>query len=510
MAIALAGYVLSAGTPRLLATMPDDAAYFFQIAARASAGEGLTFDGINPTNGFQPLWLAVLVLAHAICRGAPEAMLRVFLLLQIALLTTAAVLTNGLVSRFFSRPVAFLTTVVFVFAVFVPAVNGMESALLVTTLAVAAAYAGRRSGLGLDGLRPHFVLGVLLGTVVLARLDAVFVPAVAACGYVARIVAGRDTRRDDARRLACMAGGVALVVGPYLAFNLASFGAAMPISGTLKSSFPAISFSGSLPSELDRRARVALVLAAAYLVWFAVRSRELRKDPSGRLPYQRLVAVAAGAVLLHFLHTILFMEWAVFYWHFIPYALVATAIASEPLQLALRVTPAALRVGACVSLVGAVLVLESLRVIRTLDHPLDRSWSVAAYDAARWARRSTPEGAVFAMSDCGNFGYYSSRRTINLDGLVNSFDYQRVLRDRDLGAYLARCGAGYIAHHAFWNRPDILSGAYEPIRLSYRSRLYDAYSDEVVVTAADEVYRSRPYFDGPYETVFLVWKLPVR
>jgi hypothetical protein len=28
-----------------------------------------------------------------------------------------------------------------------------------------------------------------------------------------------------------------------------------------------------------------------------------------------------------------------------------------------------------------------------------------------------------------------------------------------------------------------------------------------VLRRSDEVYRSRPYFDGPYETVFIVWRI---
>ena len=90
---------------------------------------------------------------------------------------------------------------------------------------------------------------------------------------------------------------------------------------------------------------------------------------------------------------------------------------------------------------------------------------------------------------------------------MNGLAYQRALRDRELGEYLAKLGVAYYVQHAFWNRPDIVAGAYEELRMSFRSHLHEADSDEIVVHRSDEVYRSRPYFDGPYETVFLVWKL---
>jgi hypothetical protein len=41
--------------------LPDDAYYYFQIARNAAAGHGVSLDGIHLTNGFHPLWMAILV-----------------------------------------------------------------------------------------------------------------------------------------------------------------------------------------------------------------------------------------------------------------------------------------------------------------------------------------------------------------------------------------------------------------------------------------------------------------
>jgi hypothetical protein len=35
----------------------DDAYYYFKVAQNISEGKGSTFDGINPTNGYHPLWI---------------------------------------------------------------------------------------------------------------------------------------------------------------------------------------------------------------------------------------------------------------------------------------------------------------------------------------------------------------------------------------------------------------------------------------------------------------------
>ena len=39
----------------------DDAYYYFKIASNITQGFGITFDTINPTNGFHPLWMLVLL-----------------------------------------------------------------------------------------------------------------------------------------------------------------------------------------------------------------------------------------------------------------------------------------------------------------------------------------------------------------------------------------------------------------------------------------------------------------
>jgi hypothetical protein len=47
----------------------DDAFYYLVIARNVAAGHGFTMDQISPTNGFQPLWLWLLVPVAWLCGG---------------------------------------------------------------------------------------------------------------------------------------------------------------------------------------------------------------------------------------------------------------------------------------------------------------------------------------------------------------------------------------------------------------------------------------------------------
>jgi hypothetical protein len=513
-------FVALVGFDRVLTLMPDDAAYYYKIAENASEGKGLTFDGINRTNGFQPMWLAALVPLYRAYHGAPETMSRVILVLQTAILAAAALLLSATLARFFSRRTVIVSLLLFLFFVFVPAANGMESAVLVFFLALAFYAGARMAEAGGRDPKRELLLGVLLGFVVLARLDMIFLPLVAAAASLLSALGGRGERRARLAGTLCLGAGVTAVVLPYLVYNKMSFGAVMPISGLLKSSFPRLSDPAPALSSLGKRALAGLVIAAVYAAYSIARLGRARSvgDAAGRAAgrvgttsrlrfYRSAMTVTACAILLHFLHTIFFMKWAVFNWHYVPYILFGAVAVCEPVDRFLAPAGAKGRRALYWIAIAAIVAVGGVSVLRIVDRPYDRDWGQAAYAAALWARDNTNANAVFAMKDAGNFSYFSERRVVNLDGVVNNLEYQAALRERNLRAYLAIKGVDYLVQHAFWDRPDVTRGEYDSLAVSYRSHRYECDSDSLVLRRSDEVYRSRPYFDGPYETVFIVWRI---
>src|SRR5258708_25102883 len=121
---------LQGGLPDL-SVYADDLFYYLVIAARVLAGEGFSFDGIATTNGFHPLWMAVLLAIGAV---VPPRSLAFFVVLQavLALLTLAAALgcyrmLRGIFG--FATPAALTATLFVSFNLLWIAATGMESAL---------------------------------------------------------------------------------------------------------------------------------------------------------------------------------------------------------------------------------------------------------------------------------------------------------------------------------------------------------------------------------------------
>lgn len=86
----------------------DDAYYYFKVAQNITEGHGVTFDGINPTNGYHPLWMIVCIPIFALARFDVILPLRVMLMVMAVLDAATAVLIYRLVKNNLSHAVAIL------------------------------------------------------------------------------------------------------------------------------------------------------------------------------------------------------------------------------------------------------------------------------------------------------------------------------------------------------------------------------------------------------------------
>jgi hypothetical protein len=78
---------------------------------------------------------------------------------------------------------------------------------------------------------------------------------------------------------------------------------------------------------------------------------------------------------------------------------------------------------------------------------------VARYNAALWIAENSPSEAVFASWNAGQLGFFSDRRFINLDGVINNVDYyERVLRGSvPLADYLVENEVDYIVDYSIYH-----------------------------------------------------------
>ncbi len=86
----------------------DDAYYYFKVAQNISEGLGSTFDGINMTNGYHPLWMLVCIPIFAFARFDVILPLRILVMVIAVLNAVTAILIYRLVKSNLSHAPAML------------------------------------------------------------------------------------------------------------------------------------------------------------------------------------------------------------------------------------------------------------------------------------------------------------------------------------------------------------------------------------------------------------------
>ncbi|MEZ0395261.1 MAG: hypothetical protein ABWK53_02330 [Anaerolineales bacterium] len=173
----------------------DDAFYYFKVAENLVSGRGLTFDGLNPTNGFHPLWMLICLPVFSLARFDLILPLRLLVVVASLLQAGTGILLARWLRRTLSEGTAGLAAVVWVFA---PAIHGvvaqqgLESAVNALTLVWLLYLA---TAAQTEALTPRrlALIGLAGGLAVLARLDNIFL-ALILCAWAVLAPYGRFLR----------------------------------------------------------------------------------------------------------------------------------------------------------------------------------------------------------------------------------------------------------------------------------------------------------------------------
>jgi hypothetical protein len=158
----------------------DDAYYYFKVAQNISEGHGSTFDGIDVTNGYHPLWMLVCIPIFALARFDLILPLRILLLVMSGLSVATGILLYRLVGKIFIPALGAAAALFWVFNHHVFATlyqNGLESgiAAFFVVLLIYKLYEFERSWRKEQiSKRPIMVLAVIAMLTMFSRLDLVF------------------------------------------------------------------------------------------------------------------------------------------------------------------------------------------------------------------------------------------------------------------------------------------------------------------------------------------------
>lgn len=408
--------------------IPDDVFFYLEIADRIVDGEGSTFSGLMPTNGYHPLWMGINVGLRALVGEDPSARVSA-LLIATAIGNLAAVALAWRLTRQLGLSLFLVPVLIAAYT----AANHLGSELHLSLPLLIASVSLTLTLANHPSRRPHhlFGLGLLLGLAALARLDNAF--CLAALGLA--VLDWRGPRPTLLRDAALLGLGGALVLGPYFAWNLSSFGHLVPISGAMKSGLAAL--DGPTPAKMGSQGLLLFALCIFAPLYFWQRARRNAPGSPERRSAVIVFAFALGA-LAHALY-VLFMGQAVWTWYFatelITASLFVTALFDRLLGAldpeGARSLPARLRrlAGpATVALCAAILALVFVKYLRVDPGP---RWYE---EAAAWIDREVPQGgAVVTTNSPGGLAFFAARPIMALDGLTGDFAWHE--RAASVGLY---------------------------------------------------------------------------
>ncbi|MCP5026039.1 MAG: hypothetical protein GY929_07105 [Actinomycetia bacterium] len=435
----------------------DDAWYYAQVAANVADGNGSTFDGINTTNGYHPLWLLFSVPFFAFGLSGVAAM-RVLLGVQLlgwalviglvaTIVRVAGIDSIGRLDRAEHRRVTRTATVALAIVGLTPMItktfaNGMESGLVGPIHALLLLTAVGCRGRLIDAPRgTRWILGALFALVVLARTDGTMI--VLAAGLWSLPDLWPLSVERIRRALPVFAPSVVALMA-FMAGNLALVGHPLQVSGEIK----------RVALTTPRFALLAVfVLGAGWVLRAGRRASARTPDRFLRTHaiWSRSAFHLAGAVLqVGYYVTLSAQQWL---WYFAPLILHAVLLAvavitdfSEEAEIEGRTAtrPTARFVG--IALVVGLLAGALFQTSRFTDPNLG-SIQLANREAAEWVSANLPDDAVLSAWDAGVLGYFAEQPVVNLDGVINSYEYLDALNQGTTATFLAENDVTWVINH---------------------------------------------------------------
>ena len=466
----------------------DDSFYYFQIARNLAEGKFSTFDGgITRTNGYHPLWVLLIAPFYWVFDAQTALFaIKVFEILLIAgavaLIAVAARLARlPWILLFAALPMLYQNPSLFA---------GFEAAaalFLLGLLVLATCLFARNPE------RWKWTVAAVAFLLPWVRLEYIAI-SLTSMGALCLLEWSWKTKPSGersegfTRSLPTLTAfvpflGATAGILAYFAWNGLLFGGITPVSGAFKRLWSQQKWDAEGGYSLSRNFHEVLQIPAfgaelawalgicvcLPLIWWAARGSRGRTD---RLLAGFLVPVfgLAAGHLAKFAQTVLTVDphWGAAVWYFVPAYLMTALLVPVGCYVLLRLVPIfvgpplgpwlsrGIIAAGVVALWTQVDVHRPFRFFEQASERLTFGWVIQNYMGAQVMNSVLPADSVVGSHDAGVIGYFSSVPVVNLDGLVNSYDYLRAVRDGDAASNVRRYGITHfgITHFANTQRSD--------------------------------------------------------
>lgn len=434
--------------------LPDDAFYYFEIARNITLGLGSTFDGINLTNGYHPLWMLMILPLFAIfSAGGTLDTLPIYLSLgmSVVLNVGTALILLRILTHITKSPLIRASALALCLLnpfMFFETVNGLETSvalLLLSAFMLAALRAQER-----ETKAAYILVTVVAGLMILARMDLAFYFA----AYLVWLLVTLGFK-SSIRQVLLMGVGATLICLPWFIWNYATFqmiftsasNANTLINHVLvaQDNGPGlwVQIKGALYLLVYHGKEALLRTGAPWLLFallgaaagFMARKEWMIASLRRNLPL--LLALFGGFVVLFFVNAgIRFTGRA---WYFISFNIFVMLAAAWTLDAVLSKKQRLVAVVVLSLLVSGTFVLGWKTTLK--DQFINQR---AMFSMAGWMNENLPHTANVGVFNAGVQGYFAHATVINLDALVNNAAYE-AMKEHKLWSYIEDENIEYIS-----------------------------------------------------------------
>jgi hypothetical protein len=417
----------------------DDSFYYIKTAENLGRSGFASFDGINPTNGYHPLYLWVLVLLSKFHQLVGFAGIRPIIVLHAVLVSGAVLSVISIMSKcgisLFWRMLAVVSTLGAVGFVDV----GVEAALFLMCVWSLVALLVKASPLASAKWTERALITAFACLVCLARTDAILLI------FFFLVPPILQTNESRARWLELRQVATTIVLPSIMVFTLYSgynyygHGHLQSVSASLKVHWPGTFATGWLwQSILGIKARFFIVVSVSIVFLSLILERRVKYGFD--MNVLRVTSLMVAMNLWSLVYCAILMFFAaggIAQWYFsLPLSISVLTICFTGFLLWDKAQRSMSLSSKTVSVLALLLTAAALVFYVSRRFTLPQRGPQLA--VAAFLREKIPVGQRVYQVDGGGFvAYFSDRPLINGDGLINSWEYQRFVKEKRVVEYLS-------------------------------------------------------------------------
>ncbi|MBI5403129.1 MAG: hypothetical protein HY959_06990 [Ignavibacteriae bacterium] len=418
----------------------DDSFFYIKTANNLSKGFGSTFDGVNITNGYHPLYFISLVILFAVpnflASASPEFLYRlVFLYHEVLLLFSFVFLLKSLklvLKEKYGSTLILLIIIMLAALVFIRD-YGLESHLACLIISYFLFLKAKETE---NGRSNPVDKSVLLSLLFLTRTD--FLISVIPLVLIADIFTGKEKLKHIITSFIFI-NITALI---YYLTNYYFFGHFATVSGMLLNAFPVVLLKENInilitdPAKLYNQFARIIFFMISIILFTVFYTRNKAKTEAEKKFFGVILGFGAGSFLFVLYHLI-FNTYSIREW----YMTVPVFISSVMAALMAGGRKITAYITLLLSLIVLIYVFTGSRIANYKY--------VSGYEYAKAIEKIVgADERVYQVDYCGVTGFFSNRNIINGDGLINSFEYSGYMKNGKIDEYLKKYDVKYYSTYS--------------------------------------------------------------